>query len=197
MITESFFHPQTIAVIGASKTPGKVGHAVFANLVAGGFKGRLVPVNPSGGDLLGFECVKDLGDFEGKVDLSVIVVPTRMVKEAVSSSLKAGAKAIVVITAGFKESGSEGAALEREIADLCASRGARLMGPNCVGIINTEHLINASFATSMPAKGGISVVSQSGAICTTVLDWAEGRHLGLAKLVSMVEGRDIVSAELS
>ncbi len=191
MITESFFNPQTIAVVGASKTPGKVGHAVFANLVQGGFKGRLVPVNPSGGDLMGFECVKDLGDFEGTVDLGVIVVPTHLVKEAVSSSLKAGAKAIVVITAGFKESGAEGAALEKEIADLCVSRGARLMGPNCVGIINTEHLINASFATGMMAQGGISVISQSGAICTTVLDWAEGRHLGLAKLISLGNKADL------
>ncbi len=190
MTLESLFTPQTVAVIGASGTPGKVGHAVLSNLIQGGFKGKIVPVNPKAKEILGIPCYRGL-EFFGKVDLSVICVPAKAVKGAVISSLNAEAKSVVVITAGFKEVDEEGARLEQEIADLCKAKGARLMGPNCLGVINTEYGMNASFATNMPGKGSASVISQSGALCAAILDWVAGRHLGVGKMVSLGNKADL------
>jgi acetate---CoA ligase (ADP-forming) len=188
---DSLLRPQAVAVMGASRTPGKVGHAVVANLIHGGFQGDIVPINPSGGDVLGHKLYASLEEYGKQIDLSVIAVPTAAVKGAVVSSLRQGAKAIVVITAGFKEVGEEGARLEKEIADLCHASGARMLGPNCLGLINTHHALNASFASHMPAVGSISVVSQSGALCTAILDWAASRKMGLATLVSIGNKADL------
>ncbi len=188
---DALLYPKAVAVMGASRTPGKVGYAVVANLIQGGFEGDIVPINPSGGELLGHKIYAGLEEYGKQIDLSVIAVPTAAVKGAVISSLHQGAKAIVVITAGFKEVGEEGARLEKEIADLCHASGARLMGPNCLGLINTHHAMNASFASHMPAVGGISVVSQSGALCTAILDWAASRKMGLATLVSIGNKADL------
>jgi acetate---CoA ligase (ADP-forming) len=188
---DSLLHPQAVAVMGASRTPGKVGYAVVANLIQGGYEGEIVPVNPSGGEVLGHKLYASLEEYGKTVDLSVIAVPTAAVKGAVISSLRAGAKAIVVITAGFKEVGEEGAHMERELVELCHASGARLMGPNCLGLINTHHSMNASFASHTPEKGVISVVSQSGALCTAILDWAASRKMGLATLISIGNKADL------
>ena len=133
---EDLLYPKVVAVIGASRTPGKVGHEIFANLVKGGFAGTVVPINPSADDVLGVKCYPDLKTFGQKINLSVIAVPTKFVKAAAESSMQAGAKAIVVITAGFKEVGPEGAKLEKELAQMCRAQGVRLMGPNCLGLLN-------------------------------------------------------------
>jgi acyl-CoA synthetase (NDP forming) len=173
---ESLLYPKTVAVIGASRTPGKVGHEILANLINAGFKGEIVPVNPSGEDILGRKCYPDLKTYGRTIDLSIISVPAKLVRAAVQASINASAKAIAVITAGFKEVGAEGAALEREIAELCRLNGVRMLGPNCLGLINTENAMNASFAKQMPKAGGISVVSQSGALCTAILDHYRSRR---------------------
>ena len=188
---ESLLNPATVAVIGASRTPGKVGHEIVANLIAGGFEGTIVPVNPSSDEILKLRCYHDLKEFDGKIDLSVISVPTRFVMAATESSIAAGATAIVVITAGFKEVGEEGAKLEQELAQLCQARQVRLMGPNCLGLINSHHKMNASFAAKMPKQGNISVISQSGALATAILDWSVARHLGLGKLLSIGNKADL------
>ena len=188
---EFLLYPKSVAVMGASRTAGKVGYAVVTNLIQGGFEGDIVPVNPSGGELMGHKFYTSLEEYGKPVDMSVICVPTAAVKGAVQSSLKAKAKGVVVITAGFKEVNEEGARLEREIADMCRASGARLMGPNCLGLINTHSKMNASFARQMPAPGGISVLSQSGALCTAILDWAAGRHMGLASLLSIGNKADL------
>lgn len=184
-------HPDSIAVIGASRTPGKVGHEIMANLIQSGFKGDLAPINPSSTDILGRPCYPDLDTYGKRIDLSIIAVPTVLVKPAVDQSIKAGAKAICIITAGFKEIGPDGAELEAQIARQCRAARVRLLGPNCLGLINTHHHMNASFAKHMPKEGGISVISQSGALCTAILDMAAGRHLGLAKLISMGNKADL------
>jgi len=188
---EALLTPTSIAVIGASRKPGKVGHEIVANLVDAGFKGEIVPVNPACKEILGLTCYQDLGEHGGKIDLAVIAIPTKAVRGAVERSIRAGAQAVVIITAGFKEVGEEGALLERELADLCTSRGVRLLGPNCLGLINTHHRMNASFANRMPEVGNISIISQSGALCTAILDWAAARHLGLAKLISIGNKADL------
>ncbi|MDD4871200.1 MAG: acetate--CoA ligase family protein [Kiritimatiellae bacterium] len=188
---ESLLYPKTIAIVGASRTAGKVGHEIVANLIHGNFQGIIAPVNPSTDTVLGLKCYPDLKSIPNGIDLSIIAVPAPVVKPAIENSIQAGAKAIVVITAGFKEIGAEGKTLEIEITEICKSRGVRLLGPNCLGLINTHHKMNGSFAKHMPLTGGISVISQSGALCTAILDWAAGRHLGLAKLISIGNKADL------
>ena len=193
---ESLIVPETIAVIGASRTPGKVGHEIVANLIGGGFGGKIVPVNPSADEVLGLACCADLTGSGQKVDLSVIAVPAKAVRGAIEDSIAAGAKAVAVITAGFKEVGKEGADQEAEIAQLCREKGVRMLGPNCLGLINTDHRMNASFAKQMPDAGGISVLSQSGALCTAILDWAAARGVGLSKLISIGNKADVSETDL-
>ncbi|MGA2221303.1 MAG: acetate--CoA ligase family protein [Verrucomicrobiia bacterium] len=188
---ESLLSPQTIAVLGASRTPGKVGHEVIANLINGGYQGTIVPVNPKADQVLGRKCYHDLKDFPGRVDLGIVVVPLEAVKGAIQSAIDAKAKAVVIITAGFKEVGPEGAALEREIAELCRANSVRLMGPNCIGIINTSHKMNATFAPMMPPSGRISVISQSGALCVAILDLAMNLKMGLGKVISFGNKADL------
>jgi len=183
--------PDAVAVIGASRSPGKVGHEILANMIESGFEGAVVPVNPTADEVLGLKCYPDLRTYGGKVDMTVIAVPTKYVKASVEDSIAAGAKAITIVTAGFKEVDEKGAAMERELAAYCSARGVRLLGPNCLGLINAHHSMNASFAKHMPKPGGISVISQSGALCTAILDWAAARHLGLAKLISMGNKADV------
>lgn len=193
---EPLLYPESIAVIGASRTPGKVGHDILANLIKNKFAGTIVPINPSAEELLGLPCYKNLSDYNGIIDLSIIAVPKTTVFDAVKMSVKAGAKAIAIITSGFKETGAEGAELENRIAEFCKSRNIRLLGPNCLGLINTDHNMNASFAGIMPQEGPISVVSQSGALITSILDSAAGRHLGLAKVISIGNKADLSEVDL-
>ncbi len=192
---DSLFFPSTICIIGASRSPGKVGHDIVANLINSGFTGTVVPVNPTASELLGLRCYPSLSEFGAQVDLSIIAVPKEKVSDAVRSSLKAGCGAIIVVTAGFRETGPEGIARERELVGLCRGQNVRMLGPNCLGIINTENAMNASFAGIMPDKGTISVVSQSGALCTAILDQAASRHMGLAKMVSIGNKADLTEAD--
>lgn len=184
-------YPKVVAVMGASRTPGKVGYVITANLIREAFEGEIVPVNPSGGEILGHPIYKSLEEYGKPIDLGVIAVPPAQVKEAGASCIRAGAKGLVVITAGFKEVGPEGTKMEEEIVDLCRGHGVRLMGPNCLGLINTRNRMNASFANSMPQPGNISVISQSGALCTAILDWAASRKMGLATLISIGNKADL------
>lgn len=192
---EALLTPKTVAVIGASRKPGKVGYEILVNLQESGFAGEIIPVNPSAHEIYGIKCYPDLVSCGKTIDMSIIAIPAPHVKTAVAASISAGAKAITVITAGFKEVGEEGAKLEKEITEMCTSRGVRLLGPNCLGLINAHHKMNASFAKHMPKPGGISVISQSGALCTAILDWAAFRHLGLAKLISVGNKADLSETE--
>ncbi len=196
MKLDALLTPGSVAVVGASRTPGKVGHDILANLLAGGFPGRLVPVNPAAASVLGLPCFPSLEAAGGTVDLGVIAVPAAKVPHAVQECIQAGAKAVVVITAGFRETGPEGARLEEQIARACAAQRVRLLGPNCLGLINTGHRMNASFAGAMPQPGAISIFSQSGALCTAILDHASGRRFGLAKLVSIGNKADLTEVDL-
>jgi len=183
--------PKSLAVIGASRRAGKVGHEVLSNLVAGGFGGQIVPVNPAADEVLGRKCYHSIADYGKAVDLTLIAVSAPSVAEAVKSSIETGTKGIVVLTAGFGEAGSRGTLMQSEVAQLCAKAKVRLLGPNCLGLINTSHNLNASFSRQMPKAGGISVISQSGALCTAVLDWANARGVGLAKVVSVGNKADL------
>lgn len=195
MLTHLFF-PETLALIGASRSPGKVGHDILANLVHGGFPGKILPVNPAGGELFDLKILTSLDEHEGSIDQAIIAVHKSRVVEAAKTSLKKGARSIIVITAGFKETGQDGIILEREVAELCRRNGARLLGPNCLGLINTNYHLNASFAGVMPKRGNISVFSQSGALCSSILDVASERDIGLSKLISIGNKADICEDDL-
>ena len=188
---ETLLYPKSVAVIGASRSEGKVGYAVLANLVNGGFKGAIVPVNPGATEILGLKCYKSLDEYDGKIELSVIVVAGKYVKDALRSSIDRGAKSVIVITAGFKEVGAAGAAAEKELVEICRAAGVRMVGPNCLGVLNTDHAMNATFAPSVPPPGKISVISQSGALCVAILDWAAEQKLGLGKVISFGNKADL------
>ena len=191
MNLDKLLFPKTLAVVGASRKPGKVGYEVVSNLQKAGFDGTVVPINPTADEVLGFRCYPSFKDYGEPIDLAVICVPTKAVPEAVAEALKAKAGAVCVITAGFKEVDEEGAKTERELAELCHKWNARMLGPNCLGLINTHNGMNASFAGQTPREGVISVISQSGALCTAILDWAMSRQIGLSKLVSIGNKADL------
>jgi acetate---CoA ligase (ADP-forming) len=188
---ETLLYPKAVAIIGASRNPDKVGYAVLANLVNSGFEGPIIPVNPGADEILGLKCYKSLNDYKGQIDLSIIMVAGKYVKEALQSSIDAGARSVIVITAGFKEVGADGAKAEQELVEICRANGVRMVGPNCLGVLNTDNKMNATFAPSVPPPGKISVLSQSGALCVAILDWAADQKLGLGKVISIGNKADL------
>ena len=193
---EKLFLPTSIAVVGASRSPGKVGHDILANIISGGFDGEIIPVNPAGGELLGLPAYKRLADYPSTVDQVIIVVPGQYVLDVAREAVSKKAGSIIVISAGFRETGEEGSKLQDALAAICKRGGARLLGPNCLGLINTENKLNSSFAGIMPRSGSIAVFSQSGALCTAMLDLAENRHIGLSKLISIGNKADISEIDM-
>lgn len=183
---EKMFNPNVVAVIGASRTKGKVGRAVLENLMQNSNL-KIIPINPNVDEILGLPCYHNILDVPDdlKTDLAVIVVPAKIVPTSIDECGKAGIKNIIVISAGFKEAGVEGARLERECISLCEQYGIQMLGPNCLGIIDTASGLNASFAANTAYKGNIAMMSQSGAICTVTLDWAEAIGVGFSKFISL------------
>ncbi len=147
---ESFFSPRSVAVIGASREEGKVGHDVLQNLIRYGYAGRIYPVNPKADQILGLPCFRSVRDIPGEVDLAVLVIPAKFCLEAAHDCAAKKVPALIVITAGFKETGREGAELERKVVEVARGNGMRIIGPNCLGLINTPEKLNASFAAGMP-----------------------------------------------
>ena len=181
----AFFHPETVAVIGASATPGKVGHTALANMIGAGYRGRLFPVNPKGGTIEGLPVVPSVAELPRGLDLAVIALPRESVLPALEELVAIKARSAIVITAGFKEAGREGYQMEKAMAELCVRSGLALLGPNCLGMINASAGVNASFAAGQPSKGSIAFFSQSGALCVAILDWALGENIGFSKFVSL------------
>lgn len=191
-----FFDPRSIAVVGASRDRGKVGHAVYANLLSGGFQGAVYPINPSAPEVLGHRTYSSLSELPERVDLAVVVVPAKACPDVIAECSALGIPAAIVISAGFRESGPAGAALERELMRIARDGGVRILGPNCLGVISTKTNLNASFAPIMPPPGSISFLSQSGALGTAILDWAVGAGVGLAHFVSLGNKADVSEVDL-
>ncbi|MFH1914692.1 MAG: acetate--CoA ligase family protein [Pseudomonadota bacterium] len=181
----AFFHPETVAVIGASASPGKIGHTVMVNMLGAGFRGKLYPVNPKGGVIEGITAVRNIADLPRGLDLAVIAVPRDHVVPSIEALAEIGAKSVIVITAGFKEVGKEGYHLEQELKALCEAHSIAMLGPNCLGMMNPAHGVNASFAAGHPRAGSIAFFSQSGALCVAILDWALGENIGFSKFISL------------
>lgn len=181
----ALFAPKTVAVIGASTAPGKVGHTVVANMLEAGYSGTLIPVNPKADEILGLSVTKNIDDLPEGLDLAVIVVPVAAVLPAMDALIRRKVRAVIIITAGFKEVGKEGYILEQRLIELCTAHEIAMVGPNCLGLISTQDHNNASFAAGYPGEGSIAFFSQSGALCTAILDWALGENIGFSKFVSL------------
>jgi acetyltransferase len=184
-----------VAVLGASATPGSVGGILMRNLLGNPFGGVVYPVNPKRRAVQGVYCYPDLASVPEVVDLAVIATPAATVPSLVADCINRGVPAAIVISAGFSELGAEGRKLERQILELARGR-IRLLGPNCLGVIHPPSNLNASFAADMARPGQIALLSQSGAICTAILDWARGAHVGFSSFVSVGSMIDVDFAEL-
>jgi len=183
------FTPKTVAVVGATDRKGSVGRAVLENLR--GFKGVVYPVNPKHPSLLGMPSFPSVASVPAKVDLAVIATPAPTVPGIVRECAQAGVKGAVILSAGFRESGPEGAALERRIRDEAAPCGMRIIGPNCLGVMVPPAGLNATFAGAMARRGNIAFISQSGALCTAILGWSFRKKLGFSAFVSVGSMLDV------
>ena len=188
---DTLFSPRSIAVIGASRTEGKLGHAVLRNLVNSGFQGAIYPVNPQPGDIMGLTCYPGVDAIPGPVDMAVIVIPGKAVLDALEVCGQKGVGAAIVISAGFRETGHAGLVAERKMVEIAQEHHMRIVGPNCLGVIDTLSPYNASFAVGMPCQGTIAFMSQSGALCTSVLDIALARDIGFSRFVSLGNKADL------
>lgn len=183
---EAVFSPKSVAVMGVTKTPGTVPYDIFHNILSSGYSGVLYPVAPGKRSIDSVKAYRYLTDIEDDVDLAVLVFPANVCEKALEHCAQKNVKAAIIISAGFREVGPAGIEREQRIKKLCADNGIAMIGPNCLGVINTcpATSLNASFARKMPAAGRIAFLSQSGALCTAVLDYARGKGIGFSKFVS-------------
>jgi len=185
MQLDALFHPVNVAVIGASHTPGKVGHTVLNNLVEAGYRGNIFPVNPKASKILGLPVTHSVAELPSPVDLALIAVPRKDVVPTLKALVEHRLRAAVIISSGFKETGKEGLQIEEEVGRICRDNDVALVGPNCLGVLSTWAGLNASFISGLPKKGNIAFFSQSGALCSAILDWAKGLDIGFSKFVSL------------
>ncbi|MDA8418666.1 MAG: CoA-binding protein, partial [Desulfobacteraceae bacterium] len=189
----AIFEPKSVAVVGASQRKGSVGLAVFKNLLDGGFSGVIYPVNNRAHSVCGVRAYPSLTAIDDQVDLAVIIVPAAQVTKVAREAGEKGVKGLIVITAGFREIGQAGLMMEEELKAVCQAYSMSLVGPNCLGVINTDpnFSLNASFARRPPLPGNIGFISQSGALCTAVLDYAARKSVGFSKFISVGNKADI------
>ena len=195
---KALFEPASIAVVGASARPDSVGQAVFRNLLLTGYTGTVYPVNPKRRSIMGVKSYPSVLDIEDEIDMAVLIIPASGVSETLDQCARKGIHSAVVISAGFKETSPEGAELEERIRQQVRAAGIALLGPNCLGLINTDPDIsmNASFARSMARPGNIAFMSQSGALCTSILDYAGSQNIGFSKFISFGNKADIDENDL-
>ena len=193
---ETFSCPQAVAVIGASRDKEKLGHGVLSNLIEHGYPGQVYPINPKADEILGLKCYPSVLDVPGPIDLAVVVIPNKYVAAALEECGQKGVKGVIIISAGFREAGLEGVRMEREVVAIAKRHGMRLIGPNCLGVIDTICPLDASFAAGMPPQGKIAFMSQSGALCTAILDWALAAEIGFSRFVSLGNKADVSEVDL-
>ena len=191
MKLDALFRPRSVAIIGASRTPGKVGHILTKNAIESGFPGSIYPINPNAEEILGKRCYPSITDVPDEVDLAVVSIPSAHVLQVAEECGEKDVKALIVISAGFKEIGREGAVLEERLVEIGKKHGMRIQGPNCLGIINTSTPLNLTFAAGMPRKGRIGFISQSGALGTAVIDWTLKEEIGFHSFVSLGNKGDL------
>lgn len=188
---DAVFKPHAIAVIGAKDDFGSVGRTIFSNLITAPFKGRVYPVNPKRKEVLATPCFPSIGSIPEQIDLAVIVTPAATVPSLIQECIRAKVKSCIVISAGFKELGQKGLELEEEAIGYAKQAGMPVIGPNCLGVMNPSWGLNATFARGMALPGNIAFISQSGAMCTSVLDWSFQEKIGFSSFVSIGSMADV------
>ncbi len=192
-VIDLFFNPKKVAIIGASRDPKSLAYQTFKSMIESGFEGAFFPVNPNADYVLGYKSYKSVFEIPDKVDLAVITTPSKIVPDILEECGKKEIKAVIIITAGFKEIGREGEILEEKVKEIGKNYNMRIVGPNCLGVINTSPKVrlNTFFATPLPERGKVSVVSQSGAICVSLLDHAREKGIGFSKILSIGNKVDV------
>jgi acetyltransferase len=188
---DCIFHPRSVAVIGASEREGSVGRTLLWNLIRSPFGGTVFPVNPQRHSILGIKSYPDIAHVPEVVDLVVIATPAATVPQVIRECVAAGVKGAIIVSAGFKEIGEVGAALEQEILTEARRGGMRIIGPNCLGLMNPLVGLNATFAGAIARAGNVAFISQSGALCTSILDWSLGENVGFSAFVSIGSMLDV------
>jgi acetyltransferase len=186
----SIFEPSTVAVIGATEKPGSVGRTLLWNLISSPFGGTVFPINPKRNNILGIKAYPNLKSLPEEVELAIIATPAPTVPQIVAECVEMGVKGAIIISAGFKEIGPEGRELEKQIMDLARGK-MRIIGPNCLGVMNPTSGLNATFASTMAKPGNLGFISQSGALCTAVLDWSFSENVGFSAFMSIGSMLDV------
>jgi acetate---CoA ligase (ADP-forming) len=199
MSLKDVFNPKSIAIIGASRDEKSAGHGVLKNLVEGGvlksrychpFEGKILPVNPNADKILGLTCYKSISDIKENVDVAIIAVPSQIVECQVELCIKKKVKGVIIMSSGFSENGQEGKNLQDRIAAKLKKAKIDLIGPNCLGIIRTSTHLNATFSPTMPPRGKIAFISQSGALANSIIDWSIEERYGFSSIVSVGNAAD-------
>ncbi|MET0003152.1 MAG: CoA-binding protein [Candidatus Thiodiazotropha sp.] len=187
----SLFSPKSIAMFGASDRKNSVGEVVFKNLISSGFKGDIYPINLKHDKVQGIKAYKSIEAINKPVELAVVATPAKTIPAIVQACGEHGVKSMIILSAGFRESGTAGRRLEDKIVELAKDYGMRFIGPNCLGLIRPDQGINITFGNNNAAPGNLALVSQSGAICTAILDWAEVNDIGFSTVISTGIGADL------
>ena len=193
---EAFFNPKSVAIIGASADTHKIGHVVLSNVIKGGFKGDIYPINPHETEILGLKVYKTIGEVSESIDLAVVVIPPKYVNAVLEECGQKGIKGVIIITAGFKEASKEGAVLEDEMKKIAEKFNITILGPNCFGLIDSVIKLNTSFSGNQMLDGNIALISQSGAFCASILDWAESEQMGFSRFLSLGNEVNLSEVEL-
>ncbi|MDZ7807274.1 MAG: acetate--CoA ligase family protein [Gracilimonas sp.] len=195
-MSDPFFAPKGVAVIGASQDAHKLGHGVLRNLIQYRYKGGIYPVNRKAYEILDMTCYPSVGEVPDPVDLAIIVVPAKAVADALSECGERGIGHAVIVTGGFSETGSEGKELEDELLKIADSHEMRIIGPNCIGTIDTHTPVNTTFVVGMPEPGEIGFISHSGAMVAAIIDWASGSGIGFSRIVSLGNQIDVNETDM-
>lgn len=193
---KSLFNPISIAIIGASADPKKVGNIIIRNILKSDYNGAIYPINPREAEIAGLPAFKSIMELKGRVELVILAIPARFVADALNNAGDALVKSAIIISAGFREEGVEGLHLEKQLDAIRLRYGMRVVGPNCFGLMNTYANLNATFSSLYPAKGNISLSSQSGAVGTSILDWSNMMGRGLSKFASLGNKMDVDEADM-
>lgn len=195
-----FFAPKSVAIVGASENPKKFGHVILKNYMDMGFSGKIYPVNPKADSILGIKCYKSVLDVREDIDSAVIVVPPQAANEALKECVKKRIDAVVMITAGYRETGGAGVAREQELKSIIKDTNTRVVGPNCIGIYDSfgriDTLFLPDYKLKRPRAGDIAFISQSGAFALSILDWAATEEIGISRFVSYGNRADVDEIEL-
>jgi acetyltransferase len=196
---DGFFNPGSVAIVGASAKQGKVGYEILTGMIKAGYEGRIYPVNHKAEEIEGLKCYPNLESIDKTPDLVIVIVPAQFVPDIMRQCVKVKAQNTIIITAGFKEVGEQGAKLEQQVAQIAKQGGVRIIGPNCLGLIVPANKLNASFGGDLPKDGTVGYLSQSGALLAAILDMANAQGIGFSKLISIgnkadIDELDIISA---